>query len=121
MSSRYLFLLFFILLSGCSSLSQDECIQANWTNLGFSHGEQGYTFEHGREIISACSEFGITAKLDDYQAGYKQGLAAFCEPENGFTLGLRGDAYNGFVMTHSLEKHGKKVMSVINLKQGKPR
>ncbi len=95
MFSRCIFILFVLSLSGCSSLSQDECIQANWTNLGFSHGEQGYTFEHGREIISACSEFGITAKLDDYKVGYKQGLAAFCEPENGFTLGLRGDAYNG--------------------------
>lgn len=95
MSSRYLFLLFFVVLSGCTSLSQEDCVRANWEELGYSHGEQGYTFEQGRHIVSACTQFGITAQLDDYQVGYKQGLAAFCQPENGFTLGLRGDAYNG--------------------------
>ena len=95
MSHRFLFLLFFIVLSGCTSLSQQECAQANWQELGYSHGQQGYTYERGKEIIATCREFGITAQLSEYQASYQQGLAVYCEPENGFTLGLRGDAYNG--------------------------
>ncbi|MBE0456735.1 DUF2799 domain-containing protein [Pseudoalteromonas sp. KG3] len=95
MPHRVLLLLFFIVLSGCTSLSQQECAEANWQQLGYSHGQQGYTYERGKEIIATCREFGITAQLSEYQASYQQGLAVYCEPENGFTLGIRGESYNG--------------------------
>lgn len=104
MSYRVLFLLFFILLSGCSSLSQQECAQANWQQLGYSHGQQGYTYEQGKEIILSCREFGIAAQLSEYQASYQQGLAVYCEPENGFTLGIRGKSYNGVCNSKDFRK-----------------
>lgn len=95
MSYRFLFLLFFISLSGCTSLSQDECLQANWQQLGYNHGMQGYSLEKGQEIVSSCREFGVTPQFNEYQVSYQQGLAVYCEPENGFTLGIRGESYNG--------------------------
>jgi len=94
MAYRFLLLLLIVLVAGCTSLSQDECLQANWQQLGYNHGMQGYSLEQGQEIIASCREFGVTPQLNEYQASYQQGLAVYCEPENGFTLGLRGEAYN---------------------------
>lgn len=44
---RSLLLLLIVLGAGCTSLSQDECLQANWQQLGYSHGVQGYSLEQG--------------------------------------------------------------------------
>ena len=81
-------------LAGCTSLSQSECGQANWQQLGYQHGEKGYTYARGAEIVLACKEFGITPKMEDYQQHYQKGLKQYCNPENGFAEGLNGTSYN---------------------------
>ncbi len=35
-------LLFVFLLTGCATLSQEECVNANWQTIGFEDGIQGY-------------------------------------------------------------------------------
>lgn len=70
-------------------------MQASWQELGYDHGVQGYSYDQGKDIVFACREFGITPQLEEYKKSYQQGLAVFCVPEHGFTLGIQGQAYNG--------------------------
>ncbi len=82
-------------LSGCTTLSKDECMNAHWQQIGYAHGTNGKEYNDGLKTIAKCTEYGINADLAQYKTGYDQGLALFCEPENGFTLGLKGSSYNG--------------------------
>lgn len=93
-----------IIISGCTSLSENECHQGNWQALGYNHGQQGYTLTEGSEIILSCHEFGIHPNMEAYKESYQKGLATFCVPENGFTQGLDGKAYNGICQSKPFRK-----------------
>ena len=84
-----------IALNGCTSLSQEECGYANWQQLGYAHGESGETYSEGMDKVSACREFGIVPDIALYKEGYDNGLQHYCEPENGFAVGINGGVFNG--------------------------
>ncbi len=87
------------LLSGCSSISQQQCDRGDWFDIGFDHGRDGYSLSRGKDIIYECLEYSIRPNLADYQRGHKEGLKDYCQSENAFQLGLRGERYNGICGT----------------------
>src|ERR1044072_392152 len=82
-------------LSGCNSMSAQECQATDWRTVGYEDGVNGYTGDRIGRYRNACSEHGITPNLAEYQAGRDQGLREFCKPVNGFHLGARGGGYSG--------------------------
>lgn len=88
-------LLAFGALSGCATMSGDECTASDWTAVGYSDGARGYTSDRFSKYNKACAKHGITPNFRDYQAGRDEGLREFCQPGNGFSLGERGGRYNG--------------------------
>jgi len=82
-------------LSGCNSMSAQECQATDWRTVGYEDGVNGYAGDRIGRYRNACSEHGITPNLAEYQAGRDQGLREFCKPVNGFHLGARGGGYNG--------------------------
>lgn len=82
-------------LSGCHSMSAQECQATDWRTVGYEDGVNGYAGDRIGRYRNACSEYGITPNLAEYQAGREQGLREFCKPVNGFHLGERGGGYNG--------------------------
>ena len=86
---------FFLVLSGCATLSKTECKQANWKEIGFEDAAEGYSVTRLREHRKACSKYNVTPDLNLYRAGYHLGLKEFCRFPNGVKKGLDGYRYEG--------------------------
>ena len=82
-------------LSGCASMSAEECAASDWKAVGFEDGARGYTSDRFAQHRKDCAEHGITADFDAYQAGRSQGLQEFCQPGRGFNQGVNGGQYYG--------------------------
>ncbi len=84
-----------LVLSGCASMSGDECANSDWNAVGYEDGSRGYSSEQFGKHRKACAKHGITADFGAYQQGRKEGLVEFCQPSRGFNLGQSGGRYNG--------------------------
>lgn len=84
-----------IALSGCATMSADECVTSDWHAIGFEDGARGYTAQQLANRRKACAKHGITPDFEAYQAGRAQGLRQYCQPSRGFSLGSSGSRYNG--------------------------
>lgn len=82
-------------LSGCATMSADECITSDWHAIGFEDGARGYTADQLGNRRKACAKHGITPDFEAYQAGRAQGLRQYCQPSRGFSVGSSGSRYNG--------------------------
>ena len=82
-------------LSGCNSMSAQECLATDWRTVGYEDGVNGYAGDRIGRYRNACSEHGVTPNLEQYQAGREQGLREFCKPANGFRVGAHGGGYSG--------------------------
>lgn len=92
---RYLPALLLILLSGCASMSPEQCRQADWRQIGYADAIKGLPGSQINEHASACAEVGVRPNLDAYLQGRQQGLQTYCQPENGFQAGRRGNGNLG--------------------------
>jgi hypothetical protein len=82
-------------LTGCSSMSEKECLSTDWRTVGYEDGVNGYSGDRIGRYRNMCSEHGVTPSLAEYQAGRNQGLQEFCKPANGFRVGAHGASYGG--------------------------
>ena len=92
------------LVTGCASLSKEECSRANWDALGYRDGSRGKLASRFNAYQKECAEHGFDADFALYKDGHQRGLnEVFCKPRNGYRLGLRGEGYNN-VCPSSLEQ-----------------
>jgi hypothetical protein len=82
-------------MSGCASMSADECAMSDWRTIGFEDGAQGYTADRLGNHRKACAKHGVAPDFDAYQSGRSQGLRQYCQPSRGFNVGASGGRYNG--------------------------
>lgn len=82
-------------LSGCASMSADECLTSDWNAIGFEDGSRGYTADQIGSRRKACAKHGVTPDFQAYQKGRKKGLREYCKPARGFSLGKSGARYKG--------------------------
>jgi hypothetical protein len=83
-----------LILGGCASMTPEQCRLADWRQIGYADGAQGLSGSRIDEHAKACAEVGVRPNLDEYLRGRSQGLFSYCQPENGFTVGRRGDREN---------------------------
>jgi hypothetical protein len=81
------------LLTGCASLSKEECLRNDWAAIGFRDGTEGYAMKRIHEHEEACRAYHIVPDLAAYQAGRDRGLIHYCTEANGFHEGEQGVAY----------------------------
>ena len=84
-----------LVMSGCATMSSEECLATDWTAVGFEDGARGYTTERFSKHRQACAKHGITADFAAYQAGRDEGLVEYCQPARGFNVGVGGGRYYG--------------------------
>ena len=84
-----------LVMSGCASMSSEECLATDWTAVGFEDGARGYTTERFSKHRQACAKHGITADFSAYQRGRNEGLVEYCQPARGFNVGVNGGRYYG--------------------------
>jgi uncharacterized small protein (DUF1192 family) len=82
-------------LSGCASMSSEECANSDWVAIGYEDGSRGYTTDKFGSRRKACAKHGITADFKAYQEGREEGLVEFCQPSRGYSLGVSGGGYYG--------------------------
>ncbi|MDJ0669329.1 MAG: DUF2799 domain-containing protein [Desulfobacterales bacterium] len=83
-----------LLFQGCATLSEDECLTADWRTIGFEDGARGISSRNISKHREACAEYGITPDFAIYRAGHREGLREYCVPTQGFALGRSGKRYN---------------------------
>jgi len=87
-------LLAMVLAGGCSSgLSKNECVTADWHMIGYEDGLHGLPAGRIGVHRVACAKFQVTPNLAAYTEGRERGLLEFCQPRNGFRVGLNGWSY----------------------------
>ena len=120
-------------LSGCASMSGDECMATDWSAVGFEDGARGYTTERFSKHRKACAKHGVTADFSAYQSGREQGLVEYCQPGRGYDVGVNGgryygvcsvdheadflDAYNAGYHLYTLRSNVNRANSSINAKE----
>lgn len=80
-------------VTGCATLSQEECSRGDWFGLGINDGRTGQTMGRVDEHRKACLEYGIAVNDEAYFAGREQGLRDYCQLDNAFRTGLNGEQY----------------------------
>lgn len=83
------------LLSGCDTMTPDECKSANWHDVGMRDGLAGRTMSVLDGHAKSCAKAGTSVDSASYVVGRQRGLQDFCRIENAAPLGLNGGAYAG--------------------------
>ncbi len=83
-----------VALSGCASLSKDQCTGGNWQQIGFSDGLKGLPSEQLNEHAKACAEYGVQTDFARYHEGRSKGLLNYCKPDSAFHQGRSGNGQN---------------------------
>ena len=92
---NYLLPLVALCLSGCASLSENECLTADWESIGYLDGSRGYNSGRVGEHSEACAKVNITPDAKLYEEGRNRGLEVFCTGRNGVRIGEQGGSYAG--------------------------
>ncbi len=82
-------------LSGCATMSADECAMSDWRTIGYEDGSMGYTAARIGEHRKACAKHGVAPDFNAYQTGHSEGVRQYCQPSRAFNVGAGGGRYNG--------------------------
>ena len=89
-------------LTGCSSISPQECQVGDWFAIGKTDGQQGIASSKFRSYQKECAEHGVGSDFKAYEQGHAEGVLLYCTYDAGRELGQSGGAYNK-VCTGALE------------------
>lgn len=89
-----------LVLSACASLSEEECLAADWYTIGVEDGAKGQPMQRIGAHRKACAEVGVQPDMDRYSQGRDFGLQSFCTRERGYREGEAGRSYNGVCPPH---------------------
>jgi len=92
---RWVCVLALLGLSGCATVSKNECLAGDWYGIGVRDGADGYGEERFVENAEACSKHGIAADRERWLDGRMRGLERYCTVRNGLAVGERNSTYRG--------------------------
>jgi hypothetical protein len=83
-------------LAGCSSnsVSESQCLAGDWQTIGYRDGANGYRSTQLLEHQNACVKHGVIPDRATYMAGWEKGVREYCEANNGYDVGERGEGYD---------------------------
>jgi hypothetical protein len=81
-------------LSGCETMSAEECAAADWGQLGYRDADNNGQ-DRFADRAESCAEKGYSADPDTYRGGWSEGIRAFCQPYRGFAFARAGGSFNG--------------------------
>ena len=82
-------------LTGCATMTPNECKAANWGEVGLRDGLAGAALSVLNDRVKDCAEAQVPVDTPRYLQGREQGLLQFCRIENAAPLGLDGKSYDG--------------------------
>ncbi len=94
----------YLVVSACTSLSQDECRKGNWFEIGQNDGTKGRVLSYFKDHVKACKKHGVKPSKRQYEDGRNFGLARYCTPLSGFKAGRYSQTYQNVCPP---ESHGE--------------
>ncbi len=94
-STRIAALLTALLLTGCASMSEEECRVADWRMIGYEDGADGIPQGRLGDHREACADYGVVPDMVAYRNGHEQGVKLYCTESVGFERGRSGGSYRG--------------------------
>ena len=83
-----------MLAGGCATgMGKDECSTADWRLIGYEDGLRGFPSERIGAHRVACARHQVTPDLAAWMEGRERGLVEYCQPRNGYRVGLNGGSY----------------------------
>lgn len=82
-------------LTGCATMSKDECRNADWYLKGLDDAGQGYALTRLDDHAKACTRIQVSPNQKDYRDGHAKGARLYCVPKKGYSIGRNGSSYNG--------------------------
>ncbi len=101
MKHRVLILVPMMALTGCATMSVDECATADWRVLGFTDGSRGETLARTERRANDCAAHDHIIDRVAYDGGRHAGLSQYCTSATAYTLGESGRTYNGVCGEHN--------------------
>jgi Protein of unknown function (DUF2799) len=83
------------LIAGCSGMSEQACVTADWRTVGFEDGTAGRSEGSIGRYRQQCADHGVAPDLESYRAGHAEGVRIYCRESNGFAVGHSGATYQG--------------------------
>ena len=81
-------------LAGCATgMGRDQCVAADWRTIGYEDGLHGFPADRIGVHRVACAKHQVAPDLAAYTEGRDRGLRDYCQPRNGFRVGLSGGGY----------------------------
>ena len=87
----------FASLQGCASLSKNECLNANWEDIGIRDGANGQPEEYLIQHSKACAKVNVVPDRGAWLHGREQGLERFCVPYRAFQIGEYGQGFDAAI------------------------
>lgn len=81
-------------LSGCASISEEDCNIGAWSEYGYKDGINGRSSDRVSKYANKCGEFGVKPDSQSYLEGYDRGVVKYCTYERGYASGEDGNSYN---------------------------
>lgn len=88
------FLFVSLLLTGCATLSKQECLTGNWEAIGFSDGAAGRSAERLNSHNKACAKVNVAPDYQAWERGRQAGLKQYCTQDNAYQTGKHGYTLN---------------------------
>lgn len=86
-------LLVLLVLSGCASMDESQCLNADWYAVGVEDGAAGRPLARLGDHRRACAKHGVAPQAERYMAGRNEGLKSFCTYDHGYALGRAGHGH----------------------------
>jgi len=83
-----------VVLTGCASISEDQCLAGNWEALGFKDGSNGYAASRISDYADVCSKYDVSVDTKLYLTSHEQGVQRYCTPQRGYDAGENGSSFN---------------------------
>ncbi len=81
------------IFSGCASMSKNQCLQADWYEIGNRDGSLGKPRTLFPSHYDTCLEYGVHADRQAYYRGRAEGLQSYCTYDNGLAQSRQGKTY----------------------------
>ncbi|MGL5252671.1 MAG: DUF2799 domain-containing protein [Moraxella sp.] len=81
-------------LSGCATMSLQECQTADWQMIGYRDGKAGQDKDYVLNHNKACRKANIAPNKLAWEQGRQQGLTQYCTATNAYNLGRSGYRIN---------------------------
>jgi|GEM_PF-4763980 len=88
------YILLFCNLSGCATLSKDQCTVGDWRTIGKTDGQSGRPLKYFAKHKSACLDHKIKVNKAQYIQGRVEGLKSYCKIQHQVDLGIKGIHYS---------------------------